>query len=68
MIVPCDLCGASLSQDEVGLSRKLLGRGNDDCLCLKCLGKKFKVSEGQLREMIERYRKSGCTLFPPLKN
>lgn len=59
----CMKCGASLSQDEIGLHKKLVNRGSTQFCCIRCLSAQFKVSEEELRELIERYRKAGCTLF-----
>jgi len=59
----CADCGKELGRDETGLSRKLISRGTPVCYCLDCLGKRFRVSRGQLLEMIEHFRRTGCTLF-----
>ena len=59
----CSLCEKPLDRDETGLSRKLISRGNRECFCMVCLGKRFRVTEEQLREMAEHFRQAGCTLF-----
>ncbi len=59
----CAACGRELEYDEVGLSRKLNGRGTCTFYCLTCLSKDFKVPVEKLRELIERYKAGGCTLF-----
>ncbi len=59
----CMKCGAELSRDEIGLHKKLVNRGSTQFCCIRCLSEEFKVSEKELRELIERYRESGCTLF-----
>ena len=59
----CMTCGAPLSRDEIGLHKKLVNRGSKQFCCIHCLSKEFKVSEEELRALIERYRASGCTLF-----
>jgi len=59
----CMKCGAELSRDEIGLHKKLVNRGSKQFCCIHCLSEEFKVSEKELRELIERYRESGCTLF-----
>lgn len=59
----CETCGRELTADEVGLSRKLVNRGTSVYWCLACLSKDFRVDEDALREMIERFREAGCTLF-----
>lgn len=60
----CARCGRTLTADETGLSRKLINRGTTVFFCLTCLSRDFRVSEQSLSEMIERFRASGCTLFP----
>ena len=59
----CTKCGAPLSRDEIGLHRKIVNRGATEFCCIRCLSDHFKVSEAELREMIERFREAGCTLF-----
>lgn len=64
----CAGCGRLLTPDERGLSRKLINRGTTVFYCLACLSGMYKVPEDSLREMIERFRAAGCTLFPPKMN
>ncbi|MCR4615984.1 MAG: GPR endopeptidase [Clostridiales bacterium] len=64
----CHICGGSITSDERGLNLKLINRGMEDgdLLCIACLGEKFRLTEEDLRKMIMRFRRSGCTLFSPL--
>lgn len=59
----CADCGAPLTRDETGLSRKLISRATRECYCLDCLGRRFHLSREQLLELAERFRAAGCTLF-----
>ncbi len=59
----CKTCNRELEYDEIGLTRKLTGRGAREFFCLSCLSKDFKVPEEKLLELIERYKAGGCTLF-----
>ncbi len=59
----CASCQRELEYDEVGLSRKLMGRGTRTFLCITCLAADYKVPEEKLRDLIERYKAGGCTLF-----
>ena len=59
----CADCGRELLSDEVGLSRKLLGRATREFCCLSCLATRFSADEEVLSAMIERFREAGCTLF-----
>lgn len=61
----CYRCGASLSGDETGLNYKLINRGVKRFLCIKCLGAEFNTTEQRLREMADRFRAAGCSMFPP---
>ena len=64
-MLKCRQCGAPLSNDEVGLTRKLINRGTDKFMCLGCLGEFFGATRERLIEMIGRFRAQGCTLFAP---
>ena len=59
----CSECGRELTRDETGLSRKLINRATEVFFCLDCLSRKFDLSKEQLTELIEHFRRSGCTLF-----
>ena len=60
----CTVCGAVLTQDDVGATRKLINRGATEYQCVPCLAKHFHVGEEKLREKIEEWRAYGCSLFP----
>ncbi len=59
----CAECGRALTGDEIALTKKLVSRGAQKYLCLRCLAEKFGVSEELLKEKITQFRKMGCTLF-----
>ena len=59
----CARCGAPLSHDEEGLTRKLVSRGAKELYCYACLGVLFKATRKQLEEMVRAFREAGCTLF-----
>ena len=59
----CIQCGAPLTSDEVGLTKKLINRGATSFLCIHCLAKEFGVSKELLQEKIMQFRAMGCTLF-----
>lgn len=61
----CVACGAPVTADEIGLTKKLINRGTTEFYCIRCLSGRFRVREENLREMIIRFRKQGCTLFSP---
>ncbi len=59
----CSECSRTLTKDEIALTKKLINRGAQKYLCLRCLSEKFGVSEELLREKIIQFRTMGCTLF-----
>ena len=61
----CYRCGAPLGADDVGLNCKLINRGVKEFLCLACLGKQFHMTEKALCDLADRFRATGCVLFPP---
>ena len=61
----CSVCGRALTQYDIGFYKKLVNRGAEECSCIACTSKHFRISEAQAWEMIRRFQKTGCLLFPP---
>jgi hypothetical protein len=59
----CADCRRRLTNDEVAVTRKLLGLGETSFYCKTCLAGKFRVDEATIDGMIRRYRELGCWLF-----
>ena len=59
----CRKCGRELESDEIGLTKKLINRGSTEFYCITCLAEMFECSEELLRNKIEYFRRSGCSLF-----
>ena len=59
----CKNCGKELSADEIGLTKKLIGKAEKDFLCLDCLASLFCCEVSLLKKKIEQYRSYGCALF-----
>lgn len=59
----CRQCGKALTQDEIGLYRKLFNRAADSFLCISCSAEYFEVSTGLLERKIRQFKEMGCTLF-----
>ena len=59
----CFRCGAHLSNDEIGIYKKMINRGARECMCINCLSKELDVPAEALYERIEHFRRMGCTLF-----
>ncbi len=56
-------CGAILERDEIALTRKMINRGAEKFLCLRCLSDHFQVNDEILRQKIIEFKAMGCTLF-----
>ena len=60
----CYVCGKEyLSKNEVGLTKKLLGRYADRLHCFICLAEFLEVDMEFLLAKIEEFKEQGCTLF-----
>ncbi len=61
----CMKCGKELLPDEIGLHKKIVGKGATEFMCLPCLAVYFDCSEELLYQKIEQFKKMGCMLFAP---
>lgn len=62
--IRCSSCGKKpLNKDEIGLTKKLLGRDSSQFLCLICLAEYFEVDPDFMLAKIEEFKEQGCTLF-----
>lgn len=61
----CTECNKELTCDEIGLHKKLMGRAEEEFMCISCLARFFKCEEELLYRKIEHFRNLGCTLFSP---
>ena len=59
----CKRCGAAITPDEVGLTKKLINRGCTEYLCFDCMAAHFRVTVALLHEKVAQFREMGCTLF-----
>lgn len=59
----CRECGAPLTRDEVGLTKKLINRGAVEYLCYPCMAARFAVTVEALEKKVVEFREMGCTLF-----
>lgn len=60
----CLNCGSILSENEIAMHKKLIGRYSENFLCTECIAEKFGVTPELIREKTQYFIKSGCTLFP----
>ena len=63
----CIRCGAALTRDEIGLTKKLINRGAEEFMCVDCLARYFEVRPEDIQERIRHFRQTGCTLFEPIE-
>ncbi|SHK77939.1 hypothetical protein SAMN05216582_11735 [Selenomonas ruminantium] len=64
MNIVCIGCGKeSLSKDEIGVNKKLLGESVTEYYCMDCLADYLEVSVEDLQDKIEEFKEQGCTLF-----
>ena len=59
----CVRCHAPLTNDEIGLTKKLINRGATEFLCMTCLAEKFDMTEAECQTLIDHFREAGCHLF-----
>lgn len=60
----CYVCGkAPLSKDEIGLTKKLIGKKSTEFYCLQCMAEYLEVTEEELLAKIEEFKNEGCILF-----
>ncbi len=60
----CYVCGkVTLNKDEIGLTKKLLGKNTKHFYCLDCLAEYLEVDTEALLEKVKEFKKQGCALF-----
>lgn len=59
----CLACGAPLTGDDIAIHRKLVNRGADRFMCIRCLSGYFNVDEKLIYEKIAYFKEQGCMLF-----
>ncbi|MBR3593043.1 MAG: hypothetical protein IKL44_00060 [Clostridia bacterium] len=59
----CMKCKKPLTNDEVGLHKKLINRACTEFMCKECLAEHFSVSVELLDQKLAEFKKQGCLLF-----
>ncbi len=59
----CTKCQKELTCDEIGLHKKLMGRAEEEFMCISCLASFFKCEEELLHKKIKHFKNLGCRLF-----
>lgn len=58
----CDVIDFT-QKEIVGLNKKIFGREADKMYCLECILEMMNTTPLMIKEIIERYKSEGCTLF-----
>jgi len=62
--IDCAYCDKEkLTRNEIGLNKKLIHSKIERMMCLTCMAGYFEMTEEDLAEIIERFKRQGCTLF-----
>jgi hypothetical protein len=62
--INCYICGKeSLTRNEIGLNKKLIGQNVKKIHCLCCLAEYLEVTEEELLAKVEEFKEQGCKLF-----
>lgn len=61
--VHCHKCTKELSNNEIALNLKLLGKHIGTLHCYQCLSEHLCCDTDKLKGLAERYKSSGCLLF-----
>lgn len=60
----CYVCGKTpLTKNEIGLSKKLIGKNTEKFYCIDCLAEYLEVTTEELLAKIEEFKNEGCKLF-----
>lgn len=59
----CVKCGKALTDNEIGLHKKMINRGATEFMCVNCLADYFGCRASLLIEKIDFFRNMGCMLF-----
>lgn len=59
----CLKCGKKLTNNDIGLHKKLINRGDEKFMCIDCLAEKFGCTHEFLQEKIKQFKETGCLLF-----
>lgn len=63
-MIDCYICGKKdISKNEIGLTKKLLGKNSKNFYCISCLAEQLEVSTEELLDKIEEFKNEGCKLF-----
>lgn len=59
----CIKCKNELTNNDIGLHKKLVNRGSTEYMCINCLSEYFKIPVFVLEKKIVEFKNMGCSLF-----
>lgn len=61
----CYYCEAELNRNMIGLNKKLFPceTKKGQLICIPCMAENLEVTEEELLEKIEEFKREGCKLF-----
>ncbi|MDD2285434.1 MAG: hypothetical protein PHQ11_08560 [Paludibacter sp.] len=62
-VLRCYHCDSILVKDEIGATKKFLGRNVENLMCYSCLAEYLDCTIDELKWQIERFKEEGCGLF-----
>ena len=63
----CKSCGKILTNDAIGIYKKMVNRCATEFLCISCLALKFECEVSLIEKKIQQFKELGCALFSPNK-
>ena len=62
--IACVSCGKkTLTRNEIGINKKLLGTDIENFYCMECLAEYLECTVDELLDKIEEFKAEGCKLF-----
>ena len=59
----CKSCGKLLTNDAIGVYKKMVNRFATEFLCVACLAQKFECETTLIENKIQQFKELGCALF-----
>lgn len=60
----CYICGKkNISKNEIGITKKLIGKNSRNFYCLPCLAEQLEVTIEELQDKIDEFKNEGCKFF-----
>ena len=59
----CKSCGKLVTNDAIGVYKKMVNRFATEFLCVACLAQKFECETTLIENKIQQFKELGCALF-----